>query len=142
MGLVFPKRNTQSEFSDMKASHTAIRTAQYDTLIQWYIEKLDFRLVKEFQAGSMKIAFIAPASSDTFMIEILGIEPSEHSIEIGELGYDHLCFAVENLANTIEKLQQRSIDIVRKFDMPVIGKRIAFIADPMGNKIEFCEDIE
>jgi lactoylglutathione lyase len=141
--LIFPETNSVSEFRDIKAEHVAIRTTEYNAVIKWYNEKLDFRLVREFTAGEMQLAFIAPPNNNNFLIEILGIKNTgQFSNQEVKLGYDHLCFNVENLDKTIEELHKRNVEIVRSFSMPVIGKRAAFIADPFGNRIEFCEDIK
>lgn len=57
-------------------------------------------------------------------------------------GFDHLCFMVDNLDKTMEALQQRNIEIERTFPAPAIGKRVAFIIDPFGNKLEFSEELK
>ncbi len=141
--LTYSDKNYVSQFKDIKAGHVAIRTTEYNSLIKWYREKLDFRLVREWTVGEMQLAFIALPNDNSFMIEILGIKETEQlsSVE-AKLGYDHLCFNVENLDKTVQELQSRNIEIVRSFIMPIIGKRVAFIADPFGNKIELCEDIK
>ena len=141
--LTFSEKNTASKFSDIKAGHVAIRTTEYDAIIKWYLEKLDFRIVREWTAGEMQFAYLALPNDNDFMIEILGIKSSELIInEEIKSGYDHLCFNVENLDETIEELKSRNITIVRSFSVPAIGKRCAFVTDPFGNKIEFCDDIK
>lgn len=76
------------------------------------------------------------------MIEIVGYNKTE-TVSNAEVkpGYNHLCFNVENLDQTMDELHKRNISIVRSFSVPAIGKRVAFIADPFGNTIEFSEDI-
>ena len=141
--LTYPEKNANSAFSSITAAHVAIRTSHYSELINWYTEKLDFRIVREWMAGEMRLAFIAPPNDNGFIIEILG-----HSNVVGpntaevKWGYDHLCFNVADLDKTIETLTSRDITIVREFSVPAIGKRIVFIADPFGNRIEFFEDIK
>lgn len=140
--LEFSETNSSSQFSDIRAGHLAIRTTEYNALIKWYAEKLDFRLIREWTVGKMQLAFLALPSDNSFLIEILGIENAEQSNDPEvKPGYDHLCFNVENLDKTVEELKKRNVEIARSFNVPAIGKRVAFIADPFGNKIEFCEDI-
>ncbi|SDR99245.1 glyoxylase I family protein [Gillisia sp. Hel1_33_143] len=138
--LIYPDKNKASVFSDIKGWHIAIRTTKYDEMIAWYTENLDFRLVKEFNAGEMQLALIAPPGDNNFILEVLGVKDNKDSdpSEI-KFGYDHLCFNVANLDVTMKALKQRGIEIVRTFEAPVIGKRVAFINDPFGNKIEFSE---
>lgn len=138
--LAYPEKNRTSDFNDLKGWHVAIRTTEYQKLISWYLKNLDFRLVKEFNAGEMQLALIAPPGDNNFILEVLGIkDDQEYSSEV-KVGYDHICFNVSNLDALLNALKLRDIQIVRTFEVPVIGKRVAFINDPFGNKIEFCEE--
>ena len=139
--LTFPATNAASPFQDVKAGHIAIRTTAYDALVNWYQEKLDFRLVREWTAGEMKLAFLALPNDNTFLLEILGVSGAEAANTDVQPGYDHLCLNVADLDHTLETLKQRGIPVVRSFRTPAIGKRVAFIADLLGNKIEFCADL-
>lgn len=141
--LTYPETDSVSQFRDIRAGHIAIRTTEYSSLIKWYDEKLDFRIIREWTVGEMQLAFIALPNDNSFLIEILGIKETEQidNFEM-KLGYDHLCFNVENLDKTLEELNKRNVSVVRSFSVPAIGKRVAFIADPFGNKIEICEDIK
>lgn len=141
--LTFSKTNSESPFSDFKAGHYSIRTTEYQSLINWYKEKLDFRLIKEWSSGEMQLAFMALSNDNSFLVEILGVKNVEKNTDSeNKAGYDHICFNVMNLDLTIEELNKREINILRSFKAPAIGKKVAFILDPFGNKIEFCEDIK
>ena len=139
--LTYPEKNKTSEFKDMKGWHVAIRTTEYQQLISWYQKNLDFRLIEEFKVGEMRLALIAPPGDNNFIIEVLGIKDDQRFSSKVKVGYDHICFNVSNLDATLNALKLRDIKIVRTFEVPVIGKRVAFINDPFGNKIEFCEDL-
>ncbi len=138
--LTFPEKNTESVFKDLKGWHVAIRTTQYDELLQWYEDNLDFRLVQEFTSGEMKLALIAPPGDNNFLVEILGVADAEKSAV--KSGYDHLCFMVDDLDHTMNTLKQRNIAIDMTFPAPAIGKRVAFITDPFGNRLEFAEELK
>ncbi|MDR6301903.1 VOC family protein [Mesonia maritima] len=140
--LAYPEKNENSVFNDMKGWHIAIRTTNYKELIAWYLKKLDFRLIKEFNAGEMKLALIAPPGDNYFILEILGVKENEEPSSEVKVGYDHICFNVTNLDKTMAALKSRDIEIVRSFEVPIIGKRVAFINDPFGNKIEFSEELK
>lgn len=140
--LTYPQKNETSVFKDIKGWHVAIRTTAYTALIAWYQENLDFRLIKEFHAGEMQLALIAPPGDNNFILEVLGVKDNQQSSSELKVGYDHLCFNVANLAATMKALQLRNIEIVRTFEVPIIGKRVAFINDPFGNKIEFSEELK
>ena len=140
--LAYPEKNETSVFHDIKGWHIAIRTTEYQEFIAWYRKNLDFRLVKEFNAGEMPIALIAPPGDNHFILEVLGMKDDQKSTSEIKVGYDHLCFNVADLEATMNALKLRGIGIVRSFEVPVIGKRVAFINDPFGNKIEFSEDLK
>lgn len=139
----FPEKKDNSLFKDMKGWHVAIRTTHYHELIKWYEQNLDFRLVQEFNSGEMQLALIAPPGDNNFLVEVLGVKYVEVS-EKSEIksGYDHLCFMVDDLEHTINSLQQRNIEIDMTFPAPAIGKRVAFITDPFGNRLEFAEELK
>jgi lactoylglutathione lyase len=142
--ITFPEKNTMSTLSNIKAGHIGILTSEYDAIIKWYREKLDFRLVHEWTSDEfkMQLAFLAPSNDNNFVIEIFGYNKPE-AVDNAEVryGYNHICFNVDNLDQTIDELQKRNISIVRSFSVPAIGKRVAFIADPFGNTIEFSEEL-
>jgi catechol 2,3-dioxygenase-like lactoylglutathione lyase family enzyme len=142
-GISLPEINSKSDFRDLRAGHLAIKTSDYLAMIKWYIEKLDFRIVYEWIVGDLQLALIAPATDNNFMIEILGFKDDERLDNSAKAsGYDHICFNVDNLDKTIEDLKVRNIEITRCFSVPQINKRVAFIMDPFGNTIEFCEDLK
>ena len=90
--IVLPQKNTKSPFSDMRAAHIGIRTTDYDGLINWYIKKLDFRLVHKFNSGELLLAFLTPANDDNFFIEIYGNnQPDKKVPEPAKPGYQHFC---------------------------------------------------
>ena len=141
--LTFPDRHVEGKFSQLKAGHIAIRTHRYNAVIAWYKEKLDFRLIREWEVGELQLAFIAPPNDDTFMIEILGVKKEvKQDSSKASYGYDHICFNVADLEKIINELKSRDLAILRSFSVPAIGKRSAFISDPFGNSIEFCQDLK
>lgn len=139
--LEYPEKSKTSEFKDIRGWHVAIRTTKHQELIAWYQKNMDFRLIKEFNAGEMRLALIAPPGDNNFILEVLGIKDNQEISSEVKVGYDHVCFNVANLDETLNALKLRDIEIVRTFKVPVIGKRVAFINDPFGNKIEFCEEL-
>lgn len=141
--LNFPTKNCNSLFKDMKGWHVAIRTTKYEELIKWYEQNLDFRLIKEFTSGEMKLALIAPPGDNSFLIEVLGVKENEDfKQQEVKSGFDHLCFNVDDLDKTMQALKHRNISIEMTFPAPAIGKRVAFIIDPFGNKLEFSEELK
>ncbi|MEO6176596.1 MAG: VOC family protein [Flavobacterium circumlabens] len=141
--LTFSEKNAASSFGDMKAGHVGIRTTQYDEILHWYQENLDFRIIHKWKVGEIKLAFIAPPNDNNFIIEIICYDSAENPYtETEKSGYNHLSFSVDNLDQTIEHLTKKNITINRSFSVPAIGLRVAFITDPFGNTIEFCDELK
>ena len=67
-----PAHNTASPFADMRGHHVAVRTPDLETAKRWYVEKLDFRVIFEWDYADEKLAYVAPPTDDHFYIEILG----------------------------------------------------------------------
>ena len=70
--FTLPTRNTASPFANMRGHHVAIRVPDFEVARDWYVEKLDFRVVHEWPFADERLAYLAPANDDHFMVEILG----------------------------------------------------------------------
>jgi glyoxylase I family protein len=144
-----PAKNTKSPFADMRGHHVAVRTPELEAVKRWYVEKLDFRVVAEWDYADEKLAYIAPPVDDHFYIEILGGgEPAPmevrpytdlaHSLKYR--GYHHFCLNVASVHDTVDKLRARGVTIVTEpFELAAISRRLAFFSDPFGNLIELAE---
>lgn len=47
--FTMPKKNSTAHFSTLKASHVCIRIPDYEQSKNWFLEKLDFRLVANWK---------------------------------------------------------------------------------------------
>ena len=70
--FVPPAPNSASPFADMRGHHVAVRTPDLETANRWYVDRLDFRVVAEWDYGDQKLAYIAPPTDDHFYVEIFG----------------------------------------------------------------------
>ncbi len=142
-----PAINNKSKFASMKGSHVAIRVPDFELSKKWFIEKLDFRVVHEWPFGDLNLAYLAPATDDNFWVELLaGGTPSNQpdysdlNESLHQAGYHHFCINVNSIDETLEELRKREVTIVGEaFDLEVIGRRLAFFADPWGNLIELAQ---
>ncbi|UOG77529.1 VOC family protein (plasmid) [Hymenobacter tibetensis] len=143
--LTLPEKNIHSPFKDMRMGHIGLWTTDFEGLINWYVENLEFRLIRQVDLGHLQLAFLAPATDDNFWLEILcntSANETPAPAQPATTGYLHFCLDVDNVDQTLAALHQRGIPTVRgPFDVPPIGKRCGFITDPMGNLIEFAQDI-
>ena len=143
--IEMPARNSDGINGKIKVGHIGLRTTDYEGSIQWYVEKLGFRLLKKWEVGELKMAYLAPANDDNFWIEILngGISGSHQDASQPIIsGFQHLCIDVENIDETLAALRERDVRVLREpFNVAAIGKRCGFIADLHGNVIELTENI-
>lgn len=147
--FVPPTANTASAFADMRGHHVAIRTPELAAAKDFYVGKLDFRIVAEWDYADEKLAYLAPPNDDHFYIEILGGgEPAPQDTrpytDLGDslkyAGYHHFCLNVSDVEATVAKLRARGVTIVTEpFVLPAISRKLAFFADPFGNLIELAE---
>lgn len=142
-----PKTNYSSPFASMTGNHVALRVPDLDEARRWWVEKLDFRPVKEWNFGELQLAYVAPPTDDSFFVELIGggaptpERPYTDLVNSLELaGYHHLCFMVESVDETLAEVRKRGVKIVTEpFDLPEISRRLAFFCDPWGNLIELAE---
>lgn len=144
-----PTPDTASIFADMRGHHVAVRTPSLDEAKAFYVGKLDFRVVAEWDYADQKLAYLAPATDDHFYIEILGggapapvdVKPyADLGDSLKYAGYHHFCLNVASVDETVEKLRSRGVTIVTEpFVLEAISRKLAFFCDPFGNLIELAE---
>lgn len=140
-----PEKNSAGINGKIKVGHVGLRTINYEATIQWYIEKLGFRLLKKWVAGELKLAYLAPANDDNFWLEVLSsesVEFNQNDQQQVAVGFQHICFEVECVDETLKALREKDVKVVREpFNVAAIGKRCGFVVDLHGNMIEFAENI-
>ncbi len=144
-----PVKNTQSVFNSVKGAHVALRVPDFEASKKWYVEKLDFRVIHEWLFGDLQLAYLAPPNDDNFWIELLaGANPAPQHVytdlneSLHPAGYHHFCLNVSSVDATLDELKKREVTIIGEpFDLPVIGKRLAFFSDIDGNLIELAETL-
>ncbi|HEY1045143.1 MAG TPA: VOC family protein [Bacteroidia bacterium] len=147
--IQIPEKNTESVFNSMRGVHVALRVPNYEASKNWYVEKLDFRVVHEWPFGDLQLAYLAPPNDDDFWIELLaGANPgpkdayNDLNESLHPSGYHHFCLNTNSVDETLLELKKRNVTIVGEpFDLPIIGKRLAFFADIDGNLIELAETL-
>lgn len=146
-GFNMPKLNPSSPLASLSGGHVGIRVPDYDAAIKWYTEKLDFRIIHQWPYADEKLAYLAPANTNDFWIEILAegqlLKPVVYD-DLGKSlekpGFHHICLDVDNVEKTLSLLKQRGVTVVTEpFFLPAISRKLAFIQDPWGNMIELAE---
>jgi catechol 2,3-dioxygenase-like lactoylglutathione lyase family enzyme len=125
----------------LRHDHVALRVVDYDATVRWYTEKLDFHVDAEWPFGDMRLAYL---SNGTAKIEVLGgskatPQPPTTTLDdsFGVEGLHHFCLAVDDLDATIATLVARDVPLLGEpFVVAEIGRRLAFLVDNSGNRIE------
>eukprot|EP01035_Chromulina_nebulosa_P055266 gene55266-75735_t len=85
-GFAMPALNPQSPLAGLQGNHVGIRVPDYKAAIKWYTEKLDFRIIHEWGYADEKLAYLAPANSNNFWIEILAEGKLKPKTKFDDLG--------------------------------------------------------
>jgi glyoxylase I family protein len=136
----------------MHGHHVAVRAPSLEEAKDFYVGKLDFRVVAEWDYEDEKLAYLALPADDNLYIEILGggdTLPAEVRpyTDLGDSlqysGYHHVCVHVDSVDDTLAKLRERGVTIVAEpFILSAISRKLAFFADPFGNLIEVSEVLD
>jgi glyoxylase I family protein len=147
--FVPPPKNSGSPFADMRGHHVAVRTPSLAEAKEFYVGKLDFRVIAEWDYADEKLAYLAPPTDDHFYVEVLGggntlpteVRPyTDLADSLKYRGYHHFCLNVKSVDETLAQLRRRGVKIVAEpFVLPAISRRLAFFCDPFGNLIELAE---
>ena len=147
--FVLSPKNSASPFADMRGHHVAVRAPSLAEAKDFYVGKLDFRVVAEWDYEDERLAYLAPPADDHFYLEVLGggnTLPTEVRpyTDLGDSlkfsGYHHFCVDVANVDKAIAELRARGVKIVAEpWVLPAISRKLAFFADPFGNLIELSE---
>lgn len=149
-GFTMPTLQPQSALADISGNHVGIRVPDYALAIKWWTEKLDFRIIHEWDYADEKLAYLAPANDNSFWVEILAggkLNAKTTHTNLGksleDAGYHHICVHVKNLDKTLAELKKRGVTLVGEpFYLDAITRKLAFISDPWGNMIELSEVVK
>ncbi|UWE13794.1 VOC family protein [Actinacidiphila bryophytorum] len=143
-----PPKNSSSPFASFRGHHVGLRVKDFEAAKDWYIEKLDFRVLHSWEGMNMFWAYLSPAADDDFHIEIMGgpgvereapVLDSVHESLAGT-GILHFCLEVENVEAALAELTNRGVAVVLPvIENPDINRKLAFVRDPWGNMIELSE---
>jgi catechol 2,3-dioxygenase-like lactoylglutathione lyase family enzyme len=141
--------NLSNPLASLKINHTAIRVPDFDTAVAWYADKLDFRLNQTVSVAGLSFGFLYPAGDDSFHFELMagpGVveRPAYKDLHdsYNMSGWHHPGFTVDNVDAVIDELKRRNVVIASQpHDVPAMGLRVAFFADPWGNLFEVIQPI-
>jgi catechol 2,3-dioxygenase-like lactoylglutathione lyase family enzyme len=141
--------HSSSPLASLKINHAAIRVPDFDAAVAWYADKLDFRLKQSVSVAGLTFGFLYPAGDDSFHFELMaGAGAAERPAykalhdSYNMSGWHHPGFSVDSVDAVIDQLKRRDVTIASEpHDVPAMGLRVAFFADPSGNLFEAIQSI-
>lgn len=129
----------------MQYLHTMIRVGDLERSVHFYVNVLGFREVRraEYPDGKFTLVFLqAPGdASDGPMLELTynwGVD----SYDLGT-GYGHVAYRVDSIEDIGMSLKRAGLDFSwGPGETPDGRKKMAFIDDPDGYKIELIQPVE
>ncbi|MEO0400174.1 MAG: VOC family protein [Pseudomonadota bacterium] len=138
----------------MAFDHMSINVADFEAALDWYQEKLGFKLDVAWRVAALDGKQLAYLSLGDTVIELVAADaggiglpaPTDFADHFGRTGYGHLCFSVDSVDAVLAELQARGVPtFVRAETYALDGtpyeRRVGFIKDPEGNVIEFAEKL-
>lgn len=120
--------------------HIAIICTDYAVSKDFYVNKLDLKIVREVYRENRSSYKLDLAVNDLYQIELFSFpEPPPRLSQPEAAGLRHLAFEVDNLDAAISELNQKNIltEPIRTDEFT--GKRFTFFADPDGLPLELYE---
>ncbi len=138
-----------SRLASLRINHAAIRVPDFDTAVAWYADKLDFRLKQSVSVAGLSFGFLYPAGDESFHFELMAGQGAAERPTYKDLhdsynmyGWHHPGFSVDSVDAVIDELKRRDVTIASEpYDVPAMGLRVAFFADPWGNLFEVIQPI-
>ena len=130
----------------MQIDHVMISVPNYQETLQWYQDKLNATIEKEWTVDELPDLQLAYLNVRGFRIEVVGTTQPRSGMpqmyNFGEAlrttGVGHFCFRVKSVDDAISELNKRGVPtFVEAADYPNIGVRVGFVKDNNGNVIEF-----
>ena len=149
MPIHSPANNLSSPFASVVGDHAGSRVPDFKAALDWYREKLDFRLMGSMDQGGVTFAYLAPPGNDQFRIELVagpGAADRPPHNELGDSlalhGWHHVCLKVDSVDETVASLRKRGVKVIAgPMDVTELQRRIAFFEDGGGNMFELTQPI-
>jgi methylmalonyl-CoA/ethylmalonyl-CoA epimerase len=135
-----------NSLNSMQIDHVCLNVPNYEETLQWYQEKLDATITREWTVDVFPDLKLAYLDVYGFRIEIIGctqpLTGMPKAQNFGEglrtSGIGHFCFRVDDVDAVLSELNRRGVPtFVPLGSYPDAGVRLCFIQDNNGNLIEF-----
>lgn len=119
--------------------HIAIRVADVDRSLAFYVERLGFREMFRLHRDTGDLWLLYLHVTDEQYIEIFPDAVGEQAPDAQANGLNHLCLTVDDIEVAIDDLNRVGIDLFMPLKLGADGNKQAWIKDPDGNRIELMQ---
>jgi lactoylglutathione lyase len=123
----------------VRFGHVAFRVADFERSIRWY--EAAFGAREAFRSshddGSPQLVYVEVAPGQFVELFPNGKNPIQAPPE--PIGYAHTCFLVDDLDAALAHLDAMGVTPANPPRTGRAGQKLAFVADPDGNRIELME---
>lgn len=121
--------------------HIAVIAGNYEESKRFYTEVLGFEILNEVYRAERDSYKLDLAVNGKYQIELFSFPEYRERASFPEAkGLRHLAFAVDNVAEWIEFLRSKNVDVQDVRIDEHTGKRFTFFYDPNGQPLELYEE--
>ena len=120
--------------------HIAIISSDYKKAKDFYVDKLGFKVKREMERKDRDDFIITLEAPNGILIELfIEKNPPRRVTRPEAAGLRHLAFRVQDIEESVEKLNKKGIETEEIRIDPQNGKRMTFFMDPDGLPLELHE---
>ena len=120
--------------------HIAIISSDYQKAKDFYVDKLGFKVKREVERKDRDDFIITLEALNGILIELfIEKNPPRRVTRPEAAGLRHLAFRVQDIEESVEKLNKKGIETEEIRIDPQNGKRMTFFMDPDGLPLELHE---
>ena len=120
--------------------HIAIISSDYQKAKDFYVDKLGFKVKREVERKDRDDFIITLEAPNGILVELfIERNPPRRVTRPEAAGLRHLAFRVQDIEESVEKLNKKGIETEEIRIDPQNGKRMTFFIDPDGLPLELHE---
>ena len=120
--------------------HIAIISSDYQKAKDFYVDKLGFKVKREVERKDRDDFIITLEAPNGILVELfIEKNPPRRITRPEAAGLRHLAFRVQDIEESVEKLNKKGIETEEIRIDPQNGKRMTFFMDPDGLPLELHE---
>jgi lactoylglutathione lyase len=119
--------------------HAAIKVKDLDASLAFYRDTLDFSEMMRLHKDDGSVMLVYLRITDHHYLEVFPGAETDRAPGPNANGLNHMCLTVEQLEDTVAKLEAAGAKITVAPKTGLDGNRQAWLEDPDGNRIELME---